>query len=419
MDVAKDAVCIIENKATDRGLQIRTEFDLPLPQTIITDPTRLKQILLNLCANAVKFTETGTVTISMSFDEQKKQMIFSVRDTGIGMTPEQVSKVFSPFQQADKSTTRFYGGTGLGLSISKQLARRLGGDIECRSEVGKGTTFIVSIHSGDQQPTQWITEPPALTDACQNAIAQKVTPQLSGSILLAEDTPDIRVLITLYLQKAGLNVVAVNNGFEAVREASRHLFDLVLMDMQMPIMDGLTAIRQLRTQGLNTPIVALTANATKEDKRRCLSAGADDFLVKPVDVRLFYQLLSQYLSAKPPADTSELTATVTSDKQPSKVPPKQKADDYEQEMQRLIHGFVNRLPQAVNEITTYYRQKQWQELLSSSHRLKGAGGAFGYPELSEISKNIMEKVNQHHHNELKELIDSLNQRCQQISKKAG
>ena len=411
LEVVKDSLCIIESKAADRGLQIQLEYELPLPQTIQTDPLRLKQILLNLCANAVKFTETGGITIELGFDANTRHMVFWVRDTGIGMTGEQVDKVFLPFQQADKSTSRSYGGTGLGLSISKQLAQRLGGDLQCRSEVDKGTTFTLRIPEGEPEPTQWISEPPKHYDMKSPESRINDIPSLHGRVLLAEDMPDIRALILMYLQRAGLDVVAVANGQEAVQEVSCRRFDLVLMDMQMPVMDGLTAIRKIRSQGINTPIVALTANATREDKHRCLSSGADNFLTKPVEMEQFYLLLAQYLSPD--------AVTATGGEEASTVSSQTEADDFERQMQQLVDSFLQGLPQAVNEITTYYRGKHWQELLSSSHRLKGAGGAFGYPELSEISKDIMEKAKQHNHQALQELIDRLNQRCRQITRKAG
>jgi CheY-like chemotaxis protein len=240
----------------------------------------------------------GSVTIRLGFDLPANKMLFSVHDTGIGMTAEQISNVFSPFQQADKSTNRFYGGTGLGLSISRQLARRLGGDIECRSEVGKGTAFTLSIHAGELGAAQWINEPPTNVDAGQLSYRRNAIPRLCGNVLLAEDNADIRSLILMYLQRAGLDAKAVVNGEKAVRESSHWNYDLVLMDMHMPVMNGLTAIRQLREIGINTPVVVLTANASHEDKNCCLSSGADDFLVKPVDVDMFYQLLSRYLAPR-------------------------------------------------------------------------------------------------------------------------
>jgi signal transduction histidine kinase/CheY-like chemotaxis protein/HPt (histidine-containing phosphotransfer) domain-containing protein len=433
IDLVKDTVCIVEQKATDRGLQILMEFDLPLPKTLMTDPTRLKQILLNLCGNAVKFTRSGTVTIGVGFDAASRKMLFTVTDTGIGMSQEQVRKVFAPFHQADKSTTRFYGGTGLGLSISKQLARRLGGDITCSSEVGQGTRFTVSVSAGDPPSLEWIREVDVDGDYCATPVPHTVTPQLVGRVLLAEDTPDIQALITMLLEKTGLAVTAVDNGIDAVQYASTQNFDLLVMDMQMPVLDGLSAIQQLRESGFEPPIVALTANATQEDKNRCLRAGADNFVVKPVDVAHFYNVLSQYLPQKPSAtayDKSDKHAPLA--EQPSSEATQSRARDVDaidQELQQLINGFVNRLPETVSEITTYYRQQKWQDLSTSSHRLKGAGGTFGFPELSEISSKIMEQVRQTRgrqlaganqpENDLRELIERLNQRCQQIVKKAS
>ena len=418
MDLVRETVCILESKATDRGLQILTEFDVPLPKTIMTDPTRLKQILLNLCGNAVKFTQSGNISIELSFNAENRQMVFTVSDTGIGMSQEQVAKVFSPFHQAEKSTTRFYGGTGLGLSISKQLAQRLGGDITCRSEVGKGTRFTLSISAGDELPGEWVREVDQNREVCISPVQRADTPQLSGRVLLAEDTPDIQTLITMLLEKAGLSVQAVDNGAAAVRHGMQENFDLIIMDMQMPVLDGLAAIQQLREAGCQQPIVALTANATQEDKNRCLNAGADDFMVKPVDVDVFYHVLSRYLPDK--LDTHpapEMAAQVPEE------PVADSDDAIDQELQQLINGFVSRLPDTVREITTYYRQKKWQELAISSHRLKGAGGAFGFPELSEISSKIMEQVkpgaDDKAENHLQDLIERLNQRCQQITKKAG
>ncbi|MCG6969650.1 MAG: response regulator [Gammaproteobacteria bacterium] len=428
VELVKDTVCIVGQKATERGLRIRTQFDLPLPKNIISDPFRLKQILLNLCGNAVKFTSEGTITISLGYDSATRQMIFSVTDTGIGMTQEQVAHVFAPFHQADKSTSRYYGGTGLGLSISKQLAQRLGGDITCRSEVGKGTQFTLRIAAGEPESLQWLEDVEGETDYCAQPSMPITTPQLSGRVLLAEDTPDIQALITMLLKKAGLSVKAVDNGADALQCAMRERYDLIIMDMQMPVMDGLSAIQQLRQSGIEQPIVSLTANATQDDKNRCLRAGADNFVVKPVDVVLFYNLLSQYLPEQP--QSVELASEAKS-KSAFRDPVSPAADitPIDDEMQHMINGFVNRLPATVQEITAQYRHKQWRELAVSSHRLKGAGGAFGFPELSEISDQIMAHVRHGDHDDardnelpkhdLQELIDRLNHRCQQITKKAG
>jgi CheY-like chemotaxis protein/HPt (histidine-containing phosphotransfer) domain-containing protein len=237
-------------------------------------------------------------------------------------------------------------------------------------------------------------------------------------VLLAEDSEDIQALIMMHLHKARLNARSVTNGVEAVREVSRWHFDLVLMDIQMPVMDGLTAIRQLRNQGVKTPIVALTASNTPEDKHQCLSSGADNFLVKPLDIDQFYALLSQYLSAQAPLAVPGNNEP-SAQQSPTVGPQNMDQEMFDQEMQRLVQGFVSRLPQSVDEIATYYRRQQWHDLLTTSHRLKGAGGAFGFPELSELSRKIMDKVKRREYSELGELVESLRQRCRQITKKAG
>lgn len=428
LELVKETIRLVDQKAVERGLQILADFSLPLPKTIISDPIRLKQILLNLCSNAVKFTQSGTITIGLSFDSHNLEMIFTITDTGIGMTQEQADKVFAPFQQGDISIARYYGGTGLGLSISKQLARRLGGDITCESEVGKGTRFTVTVDAG-APPLQWIREVDMQEDFYAESPPRIApAPKLCGRVLLAEDSPNIQSLVTMILNKAGLSVDAVENGAEALQQVLRERYDLIIMDLQMPVMDGLAAIQQLRQSGFDKPIVALTAITSQEDKNRCLIAGADNYIVKPLDVAVFYNILSQHLpeqhvsvnddnaqgnhcAAEPAAQEAETTANV---------------DD---ELQLMISGFVYRLPETVKEITTYYRQRKWRELALSSHRLKGAGSVFGFPELSEISTNIMDNASQSgddetrsngiSRNDLPELIDRLNQMCLQITKKAG
>jgi len=421
LDLVKDAVCIMEQKASERGLQLRTEFHWPLPKTIHSDPTRLKQILLNLCGNAVKFTPSGTITLGLSLDAPARRVVFTVTDTGIGMSEEQVEQVFAPFRQADKSTTRNFGGTGLGLSISQQLARRLGGDITCSSRLGEGTCFTVTVDAGEPSQWEWLEPEETQNEVCVTPTLQVAPPRLQGRVLLAEDTADIQALLVMLLQKAGLTVDTVDNGAAALRQVRDAQYDIILMDMQMPVMDGLTAMAQLRDSGVDRPIVALSANASQRDRQRCLQAGANDFVVKPVDVAQLYEVLQRYVSPAAPAAEPSV--------QPQCAPSVQPLSGIDLELQQMVDSFVSRLPDTVGEITTYYRQKQWPELAASSHRLKGAGGAFGFPELSVISQQIMEQVRQPAggeepmpelpKQELRELIDRLNQTCRQITKKAG
>ncbi|WP_455209482.1 ATP-binding protein [Kaarinaea lacus] len=297
-----DVESIFGARAREKGLDFKLEYDFPVPRNIISDPTRLKQILFNLCGNALKFTEQGGITVSMGYLEDSKQLKFMVTDTGIGMTEEELGRLFKPFSQADSSTTRKYGGTGLGLCIARQLSQKLGGDVSVTSEKGVGTTFEFTIGIGNVDNLDLAT---GLEDMQVEAIEEnvRIAPNtVNGHVLVVEDSPDNQDLIAKYLIKAGATVEVVDNGLMAVQKALTEPYDLILMDVQMPIMDGLTATKKLRSEGYKNPIVNITANAMKEDRDKCIAAGADDYLTKPVDVSRFYKVLQTYLKAADKGD---------------------------------------------------------------------------------------------------------------------
>jgi CheY-like chemotaxis protein/anti-sigma regulatory factor (Ser/Thr protein kinase) len=296
-------------RATSKGLQFETEFIGPIPETLRTDPTRLKQILLNLIGNAIKFTETGgvRVVVRLAYHEAGEAtqgepvLQFDIVDTGIGMDDEQIARLFQPFNQADGSTTRRFGGTGLGLAISKRLATTLGGDIEVQSKPDTGSTFRLTIATGPLADVGMREGFDASTEV-QNRLDESSLPELpkiSSRVLLAEDGPDNQRLISFVLKKAGAQVTVVDDGraaLEAVQEARRRGedFGVILMDMQMPVMDGYTATRELRQSGYTGPIVALTAHAMPQDRGKCISAGCDDYATKPIDRQRLLEIISYY-----------------------------------------------------------------------------------------------------------------------------
>ena len=303
-----DVESIFGARAREKGLDFKIEYEFPVPRKIISDPTRLKQIIFNLCGNALKFTEEGGITVSMGYLEESKQVKFKVTDTGIGMTEEELGRLFKPFSQADSSTTRKYGGTGLGLCIARQLSQKLGGDVSVTSEKGVGTTFEFTISIGKIDNPDMAN---GLEDMQVEAIDEnvRIVPNtVSGHVLVVEDSPDNQDLIAKYLIKAGATVEVVDNGLMAVQKALTDPYDLILMDVQMPIMDGLTATKKLRSEGYKNPIVNITANAMKEDRDKCIAAGADDYLTKPVDVSRFYKVLQTYLKAVDKDDTNRRIA---------------------------------------------------------------------------------------------------------------
>jgi len=307
-----DVLSLMDVKAQSKSLRLTADFLTPIPATIQSDTLRLRQILMNLVGNAIKFTETGSVSIGVRCDLAAGTMRFDVTDTGIGVSPEQVGRLFEAFSQADTSTTRRFGGTGLGLRISKRLAEMLGGDITVASTPGRGSTFTLTIATGPlsgvattspDEARSVVSAPlaadaPAFTPPPQPAASQPVPPPalpLAGvRILLAEDGPDNQRLICFHLRKAGADVRTVENGRMAVEaltidgtldaELSDPLpVDLLLSDMQMPEMDGYTAARLLRAKGCKLPIVALTAHAMSDDRDKCLQAGCDNYATKPIE----------------------------------------------------------------------------------------------------------------------------------------
>jgi CheY-like chemotaxis protein len=289
-------------RARKKRLGFVIAYEGPVPERIVTDPTRVRQVLLNLVSNAIKFTRRGEVELTCRLsDELPRRLELSVRDTGIGMSRADQESLFEAFSQADNSTTRRFGGTGLGLAISRRLARMLGGDVRVESEEGVGSTFTLSIAPGDLTGVALVTAPP---DTLLRAPAELPAPLpadggarrsraasgeragvLACRVLLAEDGRDNQLLISHYLRRAGAEVTVVPDGAAAIEQAlvADPPHDLVLMDMQMPRMDGYEATARLRALGWEGPIAALTANAMPGDRERCLAAGCDEYMTKPID----------------------------------------------------------------------------------------------------------------------------------------
>jgi len=304
--IVDDVVALMVARATERGLALGVRYEGAVPESILSDPTRLKQVLLNLVGNAVKFTESGSIELRVrllsTFDDPAAKLRFSVVDSGIGMTPEQLGRVFEAFAQADGSTTRRFGGTGLGLTISKRLAGLLGGDLVAESEFGRGSAFHLDIATGSlagvpvlrstgREPgaTARTGAPASTTAAPLPAPAAPAAERrrLDASVLVAEDGPDNQRLITKILGSAGLRVEIAANGRLACDKILAALragegYDIVLMDMQMPELDGYDATRLLRSEGFTGPIIALTAHAMVGQRERCIAAGCDEYVPKPI-----------------------------------------------------------------------------------------------------------------------------------------
>ncbi len=284
-------------KAEEKGVQLELEYRTPVPSYISTDPFRVRQILSNLIGNAIKFTDEGRVVVRLRWEDGLQSCLhMEVEDSGIGMAEQDLDRVFEPFSQADDSHTRRHGGSGLGLAIARQLARSLGGDIHASSAPGRGSHFFVHIRVMAEADSPRIMPQQAM--AAEIRSQQMPAIHVGGRVLLVEDNEVNRLLVQRILSRAGIEVVEAEHGQDAVETVEKdHNFDLVVMDMQMPVMDGYVAAGALRDIGYRGPILALTANVMSDDRRRCLAAGCDDFLGKPVRASRLLAACSRLISS--------------------------------------------------------------------------------------------------------------------------
>jgi CheY-like chemotaxis protein len=259
----------------------------------------LRQIIFNLINNAFKFTVEGCVEIDVKYIKQNNLLAVSVKDTGIGIENSNLEKLFKPFSQADTSTTRIYGGTGLGLAISQKLARMLGGDLVATSTTGIGSTFELTVCAGEIDHLVDQFETPCIAPTTET----KPATQLQGKVLIADDSPDVQNLLRILISKSGADVTIVENGVQAIECALKDHFDLILMDWQMPVLDGVNATARLRQAGYDSPIVALSASTMKSERQIFLNAGANQVLAKPVNMKTLDQTLVQYLKSGDAAQT--------------------------------------------------------------------------------------------------------------------
>ncbi len=371
-ELIHDVKSLLAIQAQEKGLELKVDYSFPLPKKIVSDPTRIKQILLNLGNNAIKFTQKGSVTIGVTCFKGDQKIQFTIKDTGIGISPEQMDRLFTPFTQADQSTTRKYGGSGLGLCISKQLSELLGGGIAVSSREGIGSDFTVTVATGDLYAQQFDNDISEVIKKTSSTSKPSI-PKLKGRILLAEDTLDNQRLISHYIAKTGAVTDIADNGEIALKLGMVNHYDLILMDMQMPVMDGIESTQRLRKQGCSTPIVALTANATAQDKEKCRAAGSTNFLSKPIEWPTFFAILAQYLPASGTREDSPIVPEL---------------DDDDEDFMFLVINFVNGLSKRMERIETQLENKNWEELRQALHDLKGSGTSFGYPTLTELSAKL-------------------------------
>lgn len=430
--ILSEVVAVMQGKASEKHLTLESEVRGQIPQVIQSDPTRLRQILMNLISNAIRFTQEGSVRIFASLTLSGGQPVirFDVQDTGIGMTPDQCGRVFEQFVQADSSVTRRFGGTGLGLAISKRLTEALGGTITVDSQLGIGTTFSVCVAAGDLTGVEMMNSVQAAR-SLRSEQQQQTELQYwfqPARVLVTDDTPANRKLVGLVLEKAGLTVDEAENGQQATEMVPRGNYDLVLMDMQMPVMDGFTATTELRRAGVNIPIVALTANVISSAREKCEQAGCSGFLTKPIDIDQLLAALAELLPTgeQPAAALSESPDTADTppkqetpaDRTPSPSPPESDTDDgitaiYSTlptdipEFGALVGQFVDGLNGLMNNMRQAWQARDYETLSSLGHKLKGTGGTIGFPAFTEPAARLEHLAEQQVEDEIEELLQEL------------
>ena len=375
--ILNDVHALVHMLAQRNQVAFGINYVFPLPAHIYTDPLRLKQIVINLCGNALKFTEKGFVYVNVGFDRATRQLTIAVQDSGVGLTSEEQRGLFQDFHQADTSVQRKYGGTGLGLALSQKLAAMLGGKITLTSEKNVGSTFTLEL----AQPAA-VSELVFVASVAQvpvgtlPATAPYEARHFAGRVLCAEDTPELAELIGLLLRRVGVTVEIVQNGTQAVERATRERFDLILMDIQMPVLDGVSAMTKLKESGCDTPVIAVTANAMKEDREHYRAVGFTDFLVKPIDRLQLRRVLETYLRVGVP-ETTPIYAKFSN------------ADDANDEyMRRVVATFIDRLPEYCQQLTRAIASRDWQPAREVAHQLCGLGGDMGYPIITELAATL-------------------------------
>jgi PAS domain S-box-containing protein len=391
--IAAEVVNVLGARAREKGIALTLAVKGKIPETVESDPTCLRRIVTNLVGNAVKFTERGSVSVVLHFQEEGSTPLLAidVTDSGIGIAADKLDSMFDPFTQADSSVTRRFGGTGLGLTISRRFARALGGDIVVASEPGKGSTFMTTVETGSLNGIRMLGEK-ELASLDRSASAEQTRWSFRPArVLVVDDGPENRELLKLVLGDTGLRVSEAENGKIGVELARREAFDVILMDMQMPVMDGFTATRTLRTEGMKMPILALTANAMKGAEKQVMEAGCSGFLTKPINIDQLLQTLGDLLGGTRIEYKEEIpTAAV-------QLPPGQVAVSGAPVVSRLagnlrlrpaIRKFTGRLDEQMDAFEKAFAAQNFAEVASLAHWLKGAAGTVGYDEFTEPAMKL-------------------------------
>ncbi len=386
--VVKEVISVLSVKAQERDIALDFEVDGQIPETLLSDPTRLRQITTNLISNAIKFTDVGRVAVTVGLIGRGADERFALRvtDSGIGLPETSYESIFDEFVQADSSVTRRFGGTGLGLPISRRFARMMEGDITVTSVEGEGSTFTATIATGPLEGVAMLTPAEALAAAVATQVDTSGSWEFpSARILVVDDGEENRELLQVVLEDLGLVVEGAENGQVGVEKARAAEFDLILMDMQMPVMDGYTAAGVLRQEKFTKPIIALTANAMKGFEQKCLDAGCSGYLTKPVDIDLLLETLAGLLGGE---RKSGERVRETPAEQPTPGAPVVSSLAANPQFTAIVEKFVGRLEERLETMQTSWAARDVDELAAHAHWLKGSAGTVGFDAFQEPAEAL-------------------------------
>ena len=387
--ILSDVISLFRVQFAETDVTLEYRWEGMVPDTITTDGQRLRQIVINLLGNAKKFTSIGAVRIiaRVNSDTLPETLEIELIDTGVGIAVEKQAKIFDPFVQADQSISRCFGGTGLGLSISRKLARMMGGDLTVQSLVGVGSIFKLTIATGDltfvkQRSLDMLGD--IVPNESISGQANEEQERMDGiKVLVVDDSEANRRLLAFYLRRLGVSITEASDGKQACNVAlGNQAFDLILLDMQTPVMDGYAAVHLMRAKGLKTPILALTANAMKEDREKCLNAGCDDYLTKPIAVNVLVSHLKKFVKNVDRSNSESLEG----------VPIRSTLPIEEPELARIVIDFIPVFKETINRLADAVEHRELQEALDETHRIKGTAGSAGFDCFTELTDRMTEAL---------------------------
>ena len=407
--IAHEVVEILRVKAQEKQISLELMATGSVPKTIVSDAARIRQVVTNLVGNAIKFTEEGSVCVNLSYTPERSRYLIEVLDTGVGLTDDQMEKIFSPFSQADSSVNRKHGGTGLGLTISRHFADALGGSLKVSSLPGKGSLFTLSIDPGpiDNQLVVPVSELEFEQAEQVNHFTWEFEPK---RVLVIDDGQENRDLVSVVLNDVGLVVDEAENGKIGAEKATEGDYDLILMDIQMPVMNGYESTRLIRERGLTVPIFALTANAMKGFEQKCLDAGCSGFMTKPIDIDSLLETLGEVLDGTRVVRTSSddgidvvgpVAGNNLSDNEFASSSPECVVPNLDDQspirsslpmhiprFQKIVSKFIPRLRSKLEEMNQAAGEGDMATLKDLAHWLKGAGGTVGFNEFNSPAASL-------------------------------